>query len=199
MRTNLPCFTPRRSYVTLNRRTKLQWYLMWDWFYANDSLSCFPDVCPITANMEEGALRPGIPSAAPVMASGTPELPVTPVCINRPVILVTPFSHSYAMCFKFPSQHLACSTAQQVVDFFFFFFCIQGHLHNIMQLALILWSLSVHCHVPMFLSESHLHLDCPVIRLCSWLCPGVHTIISLSVYTILCLCPIAKSCHFYVH
>lgn len=126
MRTNLPCFTPRRSYVTLNRRTKLQWYLMWDWFYANDSLSCFPDVCPITANMEEGALRPGIPSAAPVMASGTPELPVTPVCINRPVILVTPFSHSYAMCFKFPSQHLACSTAQQVVEFFFFFFLYTG-------------------------------------------------------------------------
>lgn len=87
MHTNLPFFTPRRSCVTLNRRTKLQWCLMWVWFYANDTLLCFPDVCPITASMEEGAVRPGTPSAAPVITSGTPELPVTHVRTVRKVSL----------------------------------------------------------------------------------------------------------------
>lgn len=48
--------------------------------------------------MEERALRPGTPSAAPVMALGMPELPVTPVCTHSPIIPVTPFSHSYEMC-----------------------------------------------------------------------------------------------------
>lgn len=99
MHTNLPFFTPRRSCTTLNRRTKLQWCMMWDWFYANDSLPCFPDVCPITVSTEAGALKPGTPSVALVMASGMPELPVTPVRTHSPVIPVTLFTHSYEMCF----------------------------------------------------------------------------------------------------
>lgn len=64
--------------------------------------------------MEEGALRPGTPLAAPVTALGTPELPVTPVRTHSPITPVTPFSHSYNVFPKHIQQQLLVYSKERV-------------------------------------------------------------------------------------